>query len=257
MTTDLQVIEGGRQAGALTAAEIKADVQLIQQVAKAVMKKDVHYGIIPGTNKPTLYKPGAEKLLSTFRIAIEPVVEDLSTQDEARFRVVARATSMVSGAFIGSGVGEASSAEEKYQWRGIVHQKEWDATPEDRRRIKYTRKGDEIYQVRTSIADVRNTVLKMAKKRAQIDVTLTVTGASDIFAQDLEDMPEELRQSVAGDEGKSAPAEAPKRTRAGGKTMESKFGGKCCVCSNEIEKGEKIVYFADDKAAAHDRCILE
>jgi hypothetical protein len=35
------------------------------------------------------------------------------------------------------------------------------------------------------IADVYNTVLKMAKKRAHIDATLTATGAADMFTQDL------------------------------------------------------------------------
>jgi hypothetical protein len=253
-TQALATIEGPT----LTAADIKARVNLIQQVAQAVMKPDVHYGTIPGTNKPTLYKAGAEKILATFRIAVEPVVDDLSTHDEARFRVTARATSQVDGSYLGSGVGEASSAEEKYQWRGIVHQKEWEATDESRRRVKFTRKGEEIFQVRTNVADVRNTVLKMAKKRAQIDMTLTVTGASDFFAQDLEDMPDEVREHLAGDEGGAPPVkEAPKRKRSAGRTMESKFGGKCCVCSNQIEKGDKIVYFSDDKAAAHDRCILE
>jgi len=39
-------------------------------------------------------------------------------------------------------------------------------------------------------ADYYNTVVKMGKKRAFVDATLTVTAASDIFSQDLEDMPE-------------------------------------------------------------------
>jgi len=37
-------------------------------------------------------------------------------------------------------------------------------------------------------ADFYNTALKMAKKRAHIDATLTATAASDIFTQDIEDM---------------------------------------------------------------------
>ena len=39
-------------------------------------------------------------------------------------------------------------------------------------------------------ADYYNTVLKMAKKRAHVDAVLTATAASDIFTQDVEDMPE-------------------------------------------------------------------
>jgi hypothetical protein len=37
-------------------------------------------------------------------------------------------------------------------------------------------------------ADYYNTVLKMAKKRAQVDAILTATAASDIFTQDVEEM---------------------------------------------------------------------
>jgi hypothetical protein len=42
--------------------------------------------------------------------------------------------------------------------------------------------------VRTHPADLANTVLKMAKKRAFVDAVLTGTAASSIFGQDLEDV---------------------------------------------------------------------
>jgi len=166
------------------------------------MKQDVHYGKIPGTQKNTLYKAGSEKILSTFRIAVDPIVEDLSTTDCYRYRVIARGI-LPTGEIVGSGVGECSTDEEKYKWRGAACEKEFDNTPEDRRRIKYGKptswnKDGESKQVRTNPADLANTVLKMAKKRAQIDLTLTATGASDVFEQDLEDMPEELREELTG-----------------------------------------------------------
>ncbi len=197
-----------------TAVEIRAQVNLIQEVMKAVMIDGVHFGTIPGTPKPTLYKPGSEKILSTFRIAIEPIVTDLSTHDEARYRVETRATSQGNGMYLGSGTGEASSNEEKYKWRKAVCQEEFDETPEDRRRQVW-KKGYQdkpnyqIAQVRTNHADVANTILKMAKKRSQIDVTLTVTAASDVFSQDIEDLPEGVREAVAHDEGSQAPAARP------------------------------------------------
>lgn len=183
----------------LTARDIRANVNLIQEVMKEVMKKDVHYGVIPGCKKPSLYKPGSEKILSTFRLAVNPQVEDLSTSDCARFRVNARITHIGSGQFIGSGIGECSSSEEKYQWRKSVCDEEFNDTPEDRKREKwikpYNGEAYKIKQVRTNVADVANTILKMAKKRAQIDATLTATAASDVFDQDIEDLPEELRTS--------------------------------------------------------------
>jgi hypothetical protein len=181
----------------LTAMEIRASVNLVQEVMKAVMQgpskenpAGVHYGIIPGTPKPTLYKPGAEKLAQAFRIAVSYQTDDLSTPDAIRYRVTAIGTHQTSGVVMGSGMGECSSNEEKYKWRK-AYDEEFNATPEDRRRIKfgkYTAK-----QVRTEPADLANTVLKMACKRAQVAMILNVTAASDLFTQDVEDLPEELR----------------------------------------------------------------
>ena len=200
-----------------TAAEIRATVNLIQEVMQAVMKDGVHYGTIPGTTKPTLYKAGAEKILSTFRIGVDPEVEDLSTEDEARVRVRARGVHQSTGQYLGAGVGECSSNEDKYRWRATVSDAEWHATPEDRRRIKYARirKSDdtgETRQVRTHPADIANTVLKMAKKRAQIDLCLTVTAASDVFAQDIEDLLAEIRETVVASTDQTPPMRPRRRT---------------------------------------------
>lgn len=194
MTNEVTIFKGQ----ALTAREIRAQVNLIQEVMKAVMLEGVHYGKIPGCDKPSLFKPGSEKLLSTFGIAVVPRVEDLSTADEAKFRVYCQGTN--NGILIGEGLGEASSMEEKYKWRRAVCEQEWNETPEDRRREKwvkaYQKDPYQIKQVRTQIADVANTVLKMAKKRAQIDMTLTSTAASDIFTQDIEDLPPEVAEGI-------------------------------------------------------------
>ena len=200
-----------------TAGEHRARINRLQEVMKAVMKDGTHFGVIPGTPKPTLYKAGSEVILATFRIAVDPVVEDLSTPDCARYRVLCRGIT-VSGELVGTGVGEASSDEEKYRWRKAVCDQEWDETDPDRRRAKWSKSGNSAYQtkqVRTSPADVANTVLKMAKKRAQIDLTLTATAASDVFSQDIEDLPAELRETaddakpaMQGPRAKDEPAKA-------------------------------------------------
>ncbi len=214
----------------MSVAEVKQNASVIRQVMKDGMERGKDYGTIPGCGKkPTLLKPGSEKILSTFRIAVNPMVEDLSTADCARYRVTAHASSMVTGAFLGAGVGEASTDEEKYHWRKAVSDTEWEATPEDRRRLKFYASGDPVQQVRTNPADLANTVLKMAKKRAQIDMTLTVTAASDVFSQDLDDLEEELRQVVSeeiaepqrksGAQTKSATAAAEHETAADGDTV--------------------------------------
>lgn len=198
-----ELAEVNQERRPMTAIEIRAQVNLIQEVMKAVMKKDTHYGVIPGCNKPSLYKPGAEQLMVTFRIAPEPIVEDLSTGDAIRYRVAVKGTSILTGAFLGTGIGECSSDEEKYRWRFAVCDAEFDATPEDKKRTKYKRDGSTMRQIRTNPADLANTILKMAKKRAYVDLALTTTAASDIFTQDIEDLPEEVAAAVA--EGKPAP----------------------------------------------------
>ena len=203
MSGKLTVIENEQRA--LTAIDMRAQVNLVQEVMQAVMKKDTHYGVIPGTKKPSLYKPGAEVLAATFRIAVSYRVDDLSTADDVRYRVAAVGTHQTSGIVLGEGMGECSSGEEKYRWRRAICEEEFELTAEDRRRTKfgkYQGKVEKTKQVRTEPADQANTILKMACKRAQVAMTLNVTAASDIFTQDIEDLPDELRteddQAAAG-----------------------------------------------------------
>lgn len=80
MSNELEVIRKGvaveaydPQAAIMRLAQSKA---IVQHVMKAIMKGPtqanplgVHYGIIPGTPKPTLFKAGSEIILSTFRIS--------------------------------------------------------------------------------------------------------------------------------------------------------------------------------------------
>jgi hypothetical protein len=200
----------------LTAAEVRAQVNLIQEVMASVMKKDVHYGIIPGCDKPSLYQAGAEKIALTFHLAAEVAVIDLGDADEARFRVFVHINTS-NGVLLGTGVGEASSDEEKYRWRGAVCEEEFNATPEDRRRIKFKKSQQSPYQakqIRTNIADVRNTVLKMAQKRAYVAAVRSVTAASDVFAQDIEDLPEEIRAGVLENEQVEPEVTQPQRKSA-------------------------------------------
>lgn len=200
-----------RQTGGLStfdgrhaAQQVLQHAMVVQEVMQAVMRPEVHFGKIPGTDKPTLFQPGADKLLMAFRIAPVFDIEDLSTADVVRYRVTCRGVHQVSGVELGSCVGEASSNEEKYKWRRAVNEKEFEATPITHRRVKYA-KNYEAKQVRTEPADMANTVLKMAEKRAKIGMVLNVTGASDMFGQDLEDLDAALRDSLVGRDGATEP----------------------------------------------------
>lgn len=185
-------------------AEVVAHAKTVQQVMQAVMKPNVHYGAIPGAgDKPTLLKSGAEVLCMTFRIADSYRVTDLSGPGVIRYRVECLGAHQETGVVLGSGLGECSTDEEKYKWRKAVCDQEFDETPENLRRTKYGRKQGGHYtvkQVKTEPADLANTVLKMACKRAKIAMVLNVTAASDMFSQDLEDLDAELVRHLAEDE---------------------------------------------------------
>jgi DNA-directed RNA polymerase subunit F len=65
----------------------------------------------------------------------------------------------------------------------------------------------------------------MAKKRAQIDVTLTVTAASDIFDQDIEDLSPEVREAIVGENG-AGKKEPPTVSRKSDKQPSDTGNGK-------------------------------
>lgn len=199
------------KATPLSAKELRQHKNIIAEVVKSVMQKDVHYGVIPGTgDKPSLYQAGADCLLATFHIAPSFRVEDLTGSGHVRFRVTCIGTHQTTGVVLGEGIGECSSSEEKYKWRRAVCQEEFDVTPETQRRLKFARGKNGSYytiqQIRTEPADQANTALKMAAKRAKVAMTLNVLAASDFFTQDAEDTPEEQRhQDEDPGPGVSAP----------------------------------------------------
>jgi len=201
-------------ARSLTAADVRAHVNLMQDVMAEVMRDGTHYGTIPGTKSKSLYKAGAEKLMATFRLAAKPEVEDLSADGEIAYRVTVNLLSS-NGSFVGAGIGECSSNEDKYAWRAAICDEEYDVTPENRRRIKFSKwqgRVEKKKQVRTNPSDVANTILKMAKKRAQVDAVITATAASDIFTQDIEDLPDEVVAEIVGQNRASAGASAVQQT---------------------------------------------
>lgn len=200
VTMNTPVVSGQVQLAVLSHREVdvkaaKDQIQAIQQIMKAVMIEGTHYGVIPGCKQPSLYKAGSEALLSAFHVSVEPEVSVAHDGDHTVYTVKCVGRHMQTGTLIGVGIGECSTAEEKYAWRAAVCDEEFEATPETRKRVKWNKgyQGSPAYsvnQVRTNPADLANTCLKMAKKRAQIDLCLTALGCSDLFTQDLEDLPE-------------------------------------------------------------------
>lgn len=207
MTTEaLQTIEA-TPAGALTqlsVAAVQGRMQRIQEVMKAVMKDGEHFGVIPGTKKPTLYKSGAEVLSATFELAPRYKVERFDWAGGHReYVVTCKLHSTATGVYLGAGVGSCSTMESKYRWRrscpecGEItirrgHKDYGGGWFCDRKAggcgSKFRDDDKRVERVENpDLADTYNTVLKMAKKRAHVDGVLTVTAASDMFTQDLED----------------------------------------------------------------------
>lgn len=161
------------QKGAL---EVREQVNQIQYLMKNVLLKGTHYDTIKGCgSKPVLLQPGAEKIAFMFHLipTYEVKREDFSGGHRA-YDVTCKLTYQDEhGAerVAGYGMGECSTLESKYRYRN-----EWENG--QKRRIE-----------NPDIADVWNTVMKMAKKRAFVDAVKSTTAASDIFTQDIEDMP--------------------------------------------------------------------
>jgi hypothetical protein len=227
MSGELAVIERP-----LSAIQMREQVNLIQEVMKEVMQEGQHYGLIPGCgDKPSLLKPGAEKLMFTFRLVPDPEVEvfDLYHQTIAghrEYRVKVKIYSR-GGEYMGGGVGSCSTMEGKYRFRGgektgtgkPLPKAYWNLRNEGKIAEAQELIGGhgfshgkidgawEICEIGEKMehdnpADFYNTCEKMAKKRALVDATLTVTAASDIFTQDIEEMVEVLPGAKAAAEGK-------------------------------------------------------
>lgn len=187
----------------------------IVEVMEAVMKDGEHYGKIPGCGpKPTLLKAGAEVLAMTFGFSPTFKIERTDLPNGHReYHVVCTLTHIATGAIVSEGVGCGSTMESKHRWRGgsrlcpecgkatIIKGKAefgggWLCFAKKGGCGAKWKEGDAAIEDQTTDrvenpdpADQYNTVLKIAKKRAQVDCTLTACGASDLLAQDLEDLP--------------------------------------------------------------------
>jgi hypothetical protein len=90
---------------------------------------------------------------------------------------------------VSQGIGSCNSMEKKYRYINA------DAVPDGVDPSAVEKITDKYGRVKYKIpnphiADLVNTILKMAKKRAFIDAVLQVASLSDVFTQDLEDIKE-------------------------------------------------------------------
>lgn len=136
-------------------------IQLMKKFVSSQLKESIDgdYAKIPGTPKKSLLKPGAEKLLLLFKLGF-------------KFSIISQVVDLI--------IGEVS-----FMVRCEVYRKEDGVSVGEY--IAFCSNKEKKYKNQTP-ADIVNTILKMAEKRALVGATISATGASDYFTQDLEDM---------------------------------------------------------------------
>lgn len=191
---------------------------IIQQAFDLVMKPNVDYGVIPGTNgKPSLWKPGAEQLCTLFgyvpKYDILEKIQDFTGEaygGEPFIYYMIECTLIKNRETVGSGIGSCNSWEKRYRYRNaermcpqcgkpnIRASKDggyycWKKTDgcgatfdENDKRITDQSQGQ---KANPEIMDVVNTILKQGEKRSLVAAVLVATSASAFFTQDIEDMP--------------------------------------------------------------------
>jgi len=144
---------------AISIAQAKDRITLLQSFVKEMMLPNVDYGLIPGCQKPSLYKSGAEKLCDVYgfskQLEVTNRIEDWEQgifAYEVKMILISKRTGLIEA----EGIGSCNNRERKY-------------------------KNQDGFTL-------CNTILKMAKKRALIDAVLSATRSSGIFTQDIEDM---------------------------------------------------------------------
>lgn len=147
-----------KDAAQMTPFELARErVSWVRQFVKECFVEGEDYQQVQGFGKPTLLKPGAQKLMAAFGLGSvikshERFLQDNTLMYEVQVTVINKDTGQVEA----EGVGSCNSGERRYR--------------------------------NQTISDVANTVLKMAKKRALVDAVIDATGVSVIFTQDIEDM---------------------------------------------------------------------
>lgn len=225
----------------------------IVRFVKAAMKEGTDYGIIPGTEKKTLYKPGAEKLCTLFGLSwrLVPVdqIMDWTGKEhdgEPFFWFSYRCVLRHGGVYVGESEGSCSSWEKKYRYRdakrkcpechreAIFKSKPRQNDPPEKKQGWYCYgkvggcgaqfQADDkriteqaVGQIKNpDIHDLVNTIQKMAEKRAFVGSTVLAVNASEFFSGDMDEIDyteSELEERAAAAAAKKAETPEEVRTR--------------------------------------------
>lgn len=214
VTTRVLAPDTYRSAG--TIEELVSRRGLIEQVMSR-MVEGVHYGKIPGTDKPALLKPGAEWLDNLFRFRPEFRRDVERDGDHVTVTTYCTLVHIPSGdVLVKDAVGVCTTRESKYAWRqgdrecpecgaAAIFRSKHEDKAGDKGWYCWAKRGgcgakflsmDERITSQSTerkpnpdLADQYNTVYKMSEKRSHVGGTLTATAASDMFTQDEDAIP--------------------------------------------------------------------
>lgn len=153
--------------------------QMLKTFVSKELRAEIDYGVIPGTDKPSLYKPGGEKLKMLFGLGarFEVLSKELDRKENyLSYEHKCEVYHLKTGRVIAECIGTCNSQEKKYATRAKYEGK------------KPNRKF--VGMEPTPVSDVQNTISKMSQKRAFVGAIILATGASDFFTQDMEDYEE-------------------------------------------------------------------
>ena len=215
----LVAVERSRFMPAMTIESAVERYNAVTEFVSRVLRKDVDYGVIPGTDKRTLLKPGAEKLTTFFglstRFRLLERIEDWTGEGhggEPFFYYLYRCQLFRGDVLIAEGDASCNSRETKYRWReaqrlcpacgqsAIIKGREefgggWLCFKKKGGCGAKFPDGDQTIESQQTgrvfnpdIADQVNTIQKMSQKRSLVGAVLLAVNASEFFTQDIEDM---------------------------------------------------------------------
>lgn len=210
MNQEIVITERKDEYQVVNVNDLKKRSYLVTEIKKEVMKESIHYGLIPGCGKkPTLFKNGAELLCMSFGLSPESSIQINELGEGHREYIVTTTLRNQNGFVVASSAGSCCTKESKYRYRGNeliatgkpVPKNYWVeknnailgagcvAKKDENGNWMIFKKGENKKE-NEDIADVYNTVLKMAVKRSLVASVLLATGGSCEFTQDIEDYTE-------------------------------------------------------------------
>lgn len=165
----------------ITPDQAKEQAEWVRDMRRSVLVLNTDYGIIPGTDKPCLYKPGAEMLLLAAGLGSTTKRTEIDYDDQHRRLGVYYVTTIHRGEqVVAESEGYAGYDESRFfTSREDAEQKERANAARYERPVR----TDKFVEFRASW----NSLIKMAQKRSFVGATLLATAASGLFTQDIED----------------------------------------------------------------------